>query len=165
MALKDISAVVEPALAARNLELDDIAMARQGKFTVLRVTVDGDGPKGRGPSLDEIAAATRDVSTALDDSDVMGAGSYTLEVSSRGVSRPLTKPAHWRRNRGRLVAFTSDGERVTGRIVAADDTGAEVEVDGQRRRVEFADAGKAVVQVELNRPHDPDLDDDDPDEE
>ena len=46
----------------------------------------------------------------LDDSDVMGEQPYTLEVTSRGVDRPLTLPRHWRRNADRLVKVTlADG--------------------------------------------------------
>jgi ribosome maturation factor RimP len=78
----------------------------------------------------------------------------------------LAKPAHWRRNTGRLVAVTStDGTKVTGRIAAATDTGATLTVDGEPVAVSFGDVRKAVVQVELNRPHDLELDDDIADEE
>ena len=48
----------------------------------------------------------------LDESDVMGEQPYTLEVTSRGVDRPLTLPRHWRRNADRLVEVTlADGDR------------------------------------------------------
>ena len=60
------------------------------------------------------------MSAALDSSDAVGNTAYTLEVTSRGISRPLERPAHWRRNRGRLVAVTTaDGNTVTGRIVCS----------------------------------------------
>ncbi len=41
-------------------------------------------------TLDDIAEATRQVSQAIDDADAMGEAPYTLEVTSRGVDRPLT---------------------------------------------------------------------------
>src|SRR3712207_7985666 len=40
------------------------------------------------------------ISAALDSSDAVGDSAYTLEVSTRGIGRPLERPAHWRRNRG-----------------------------------------------------------------
>ena len=85
-----------------------------GKRRLLRIVVDGDGPNGTGPLLDDIAEATKALSVALDESEAVGASPYTLEVSSRGVSRPLELPRHWRRNVGRLVTVsTTAGESFT----------------------------------------------------
>jgi ribosome maturation factor RimP len=82
----------------------------------------------------------------------MGEMPYTLEVTSRGVDRPLTLPRHWRRNADRLVRATlTDGTDLTGRIVASDDTAATLDVDGQEREVAYADVAKALVQIEFNR--------------
>ena len=108
----------------------------------------------------------------LDDTDVMGEEPYTLEVTSRGVDRPLTQPRHWRRNLRRLVKVTLlAGGAVTGRIVAADEETVELDVKGQRRRIALSDVAKALVQIEFNRIDEveledlPDLDDtDDTDE-
>lgn len=155
-----IAALLEPVLAGHGLELDDLDISRAGSRSVLRVTVDGDGPQGRGPLLDDIAAATRDISDVLDASPLTGDHPYVLEVSSRGTSRPLTRPAHWRRNRGRLVLVTPvEGERVTGRIHACDDEGVTLSVEGADVAFAFGDIRKAVVQVEMNRPTDPEIDD------
>ena len=161
-----LRALLEPVLADRGLELDDLVVVGAGSRSVLRITVDGDGPKGRGPLLDEVADATRAVSDALDESELTGNQPYVLEVSSRGVAAPLAKPAHWRRNTGRLVAVTrADGTKLTGRIAAATDTDASLTVDGEPVAVAFGDVRKAVVQVELNRAPDLELDEDIADEE
>ena len=82
-------------------------MLPAGKRRVVRIFLDGDGPQGRGPSLDEIADATRAISRELDDAPAMGSRPWTLEVSSRGVSRPLTEAKHYRRNTGRLISATT----------------------------------------------------------
>jgi ribosome maturation factor RimP len=85
----------------------------------------------------------------------MGEMPYTLEVTSRGVDRPLTLPRHWRRNQDRLVKATlADGGEVTGRIVGSDETAATLDVDGDRREVAYADVAKALVQIEFNRKSD-----------
>ena len=143
----DIESLVAPVAAAHSLEVDRIEV-----LTAVRIFLDGDGPKGRGPSLDDIASTTRAISAAFDDADVTRGRAYTLEVSSRGVSRPLTEPKHFRRNTGRLVAIDADGEHLTGRVLSVDATSVEVDVDGQARRLLLDTVTRAVVQVELNRP-------------
>ena len=153
-----LEALLTPVLAQFELELEEIDVLPAGKRRLLRIVVDGDGPTGRGPLLDDIAEATKAISTALDSADAVGNSPYTLEVSSRGVSRPLVAPRHWRRNVGRLVqANLSDGTVVTGRIVARDDDGVDLDVDGTPRRIGYGEVGKAIVQVEFNRPT-PELD-------
>ena len=157
-----IEAVVGPVLEGFGLELDALEVVPAGKRRVVRLVVDGDGPKGRGPLLDDIASASQAVSAALDSSDAMGQAAYTLEVSSRGVGRPLTEEKHWRRNRGRLVKVSlADGTEVTGRIVAAAPDAVRLEVAGAEREVAYAEVAKALVQVELNRRLDDDEDEDD----
>ena len=136
-------------IEALGLDLEAVDLSRAGKRSVLRIAVDKDG----GVDLDDIAAATSEVSRVLDDTDVMGNSPYTLEVSSPGVDRPLTLPRHWRRNAGRLVKVTLvEGGEVTGRIGSSDDTGAHLDVEGTGHGVEFADVAKARVQIEFKRP-------------
>ncbi|MBF4160507.1 ribosome maturation factor RimP [Nocardioides acrostichi] len=140
-------ALTEP-LTTLGLDLEAVELSSAGKRSVLRVAVDSDG----GLTLDDIADATRVVSSVLDDSDAMGERPYTLEVTSRGVDRPLTLPRHWRRNADRLVKVTTaEGETLTGRILDSDDERATLDVSGRRRRLSFADVRKALVQVEFNR--------------
>ena len=141
------AALVDP-LSVLGFDVEAVEVTPAGKRRVLRVAVDKDG----GVTLDDVADATREVSRVLDDSDVMGEMPYTLEVTSRGVDRPLTLPRHWRRNQDRLVKATlAGGEEVTGRILGSDDAGATLDVDGTRREVAYDDVTKALVQVEFNR--------------
>lgn len=144
-----LSGLLEAPLAALGLDLEGIDLSSAGKRRVLRVAVDKDG----GLTLDDVADATRTVSTVLDDSEgskVMGQQAYTLEVSSPGVDRPLTLPRHWRRNAGRLVKVTPrEGEPFTGRIRESTDAAATVDVDGQPREVPYDQVSKARIQVEF----------------
>ena len=155
-----IEAVVGPVVEQCGLEVDRIEIVRAGKRSVLRFYLDGDGPQGQGPSLDEIAEATRAISVALDDSPAVGNAPYTLEVSSRGVSRPLTEAKHFRRNTGRLVTLTVADGSLSGRILGADDEAVELDVDGTVRSVALADITHAVVTAELRKdvPGDDDAD-------
>jgi ribosome maturation factor RimP len=139
---------LEKPLSALGLDVEAVELTAAGKRSVLRIAVDSDA----GVTLDDIADAAKHVSEALDASDVMGEQAYTLEVTSRGVDRPLTLPRHWRRNADRLVAVTTtDGDTITGRIVRSDDRAATLDVDGTEREVAYADVAKALVQVEFNR--------------
>ena len=148
-----IAGVLTPILARFGLELEAVEIIPAGKRRLLRVVVDGEGPQGTGPLLDDIADASKAASEALDKADVTGAAPYTLEVTSRGVSRPLELPRHWRRNTGRLVAVrVCEGDTITGRIVSSSEDGARLDVDGDTREIRFGDVDRALVQVELNRP-------------
>jgi ribosome maturation factor RimP len=143
---------VEEALATRagelGLDLEGVTLTSAGRHRMLRVAVDKDG----GVSLDDLAEATRDLSVALDETDLMGEHPYTLEVTSPGVDRPLTLPRHWRRNRDRLVTVTlADDETVTGRIGSSDEHGVVLDVDGTERTYAYADVVKAKIQVEFSR--------------
>lgn len=163
--------LVTPVLEANGLELDSLDIIPAGKRKVVRITVDGDGPKGRGPLLDDIAKATRDISDAFDSSPAVGENPYTLEVSSRGVGKPLEQPKHYRRNTGRLVQVSLlDGSQVVGRLTEVGETQITVVQEpepGKRlpkgldpvHQIALDEVTKAVVKVEMNRKHDPDLDD------
>ena len=145
--------VLTPILAQFDLELEAVEVIPAGKRQLLRVVVDGDGATGTGPLLDDLAEASKALSAALDSSDAVGTAAYTLEVSTRGVDRPLERAAHWRRNRGRLVAVTTtDGNRLVGRIVSADEGTVQLEVGGSVHELALGGVSKALVQVELNRP-------------
>jgi len=151
MKIPDLERLLTPVVAAQSLEIDRIEILPAGRRRVVRVFLDGDGPGGLGPSLDEIADATRAISAALDESTIPGQAPYTLEVSSRGVGRPLTQAKHFRRNRGRLVAVSGEGLDLTGRILEVDEDELVLDVDGSRRSLPLAGIGQAVVQIELNR--------------
>jgi ribosome maturation factor RimP len=148
-ALRDaIERELTAPLAARGLDVEAVEITPAGKRRVLRVAVDGDG----GVTLDTVADATRLVSETLDASDVMGEQPYTLEVTSRGVDRPLTLPRHWRRNAARLVRVSlRDGHEVTGRIVTAGEADVILDVDGTTRTIPYDEVAKALVQIEFNR--------------
>ena len=135
-------------LSALGLDVEAVELTPAGNRRVLRIAVDGDD----GVTLDDIAEATKLVSEVLDASDVMGQQPYTLEVTSRGVDRPLTLPRHWRRNADRLVKVTlTDGSDVTGRIGASTDEAATLDVDGSAQEIDYDQVDKAMVQIEFNR--------------
>ncbi|MEU5304805.1 ribosome maturation factor RimP [Streptomyces noursei] len=145
--------LLEPLVAARDLDLEEIEVTPAGKSRVLRIVVDSD----EGVQLDECAELSREASKILDDTDAMGGAPYTLEVTSPGADRPLTSPRHYRRAVGRLIkARLHEGGDLVARIIAMDDSGLDLEVPGVKgrkptaRRVEFAEIAKARVELEFN---------------
>jgi ribosome maturation factor RimP len=144
--------LIEDAVTAEGFDLESLDVARVGRRGRVKVVVDSDD----GVDLDQCAELSRKVSAILDaNDDLMADGPYTLEVSSPGVTRPLTLPRHWRRNVGRLVRVVlSDGGVVTGRVTAADEHEAVLDVAGRTREVHYDKVGKAKVQVEFRRHRD-----------
>jgi ribosome maturation factor RimP len=139
--------------AAAGMDLESVRVTVAGRRRLLRVVVDRD----RGVSLDDAALVSREISSALDATDVMGEVPYTLEVSSPGVDRPLTEPRHWRRAAGRLVqvkvADGGDGDVVgvlRGRVIAADADGVTLDVGGVKRLFGHDVLGPGAIQLEFS---------------
>ncbi|WP_433614146.1 ribosome maturation factor RimP [Dactylosporangium sp. CA-139114] len=163
--------VVEPVVTAGGFDLEDLTVTRVGRRHLVRIAVDSD----HGVDLDAVAELSRGISAALDKAEAEGdelvAGEYELEVGSPGVERPLTLPRHWRRNRSRLVKVKVAGREVTGRVLAADDDGVTLDVDGAKSTHPYADLGPGRVQVELKRlaelpdPEDEEIDEDEDDDD
>jgi ribosome maturation factor RimP len=138
-----LAAVLEPVVRDLGLELYDVEIGGSNRSRTLRVLVDRDG----GVDLDAITSVTEALAPILDrDAEVAKVlpGAYLLEVSSPGVERPLRTPAHFRRALGDTVSLKSrDAEGTITRrravLVAADDAGIEVEIDGARERVAYGD--------------------------
>lgn len=141
--------LLEPVVSGAGYDLESLAVTTAGRRRLLRLVVDRDG----GVDLDAVADLSHAASAALDDSDLMDAAAYVLEVTSPGVDRPLTEPRHWRRATGRLVSVTlRDGRDVTGRIVDVTDDGVTLDVGGEQVHHPFAALGRGRVQVEFGRP-------------
>ncbi len=159
-----VASLVTPALG-ESVALEDVTITPAGRRKVVRITLDRpvDSAIGDTPveplTLEELAEATRTVSAVLDGSEVLGSQPYVLEVTSPGVSRPLTEPIHFRRNIGRLVEIIGPEQpTITARVLATDEGGVDLEVPATDKsparpeRREYADIARGQVQVEFNRP-------------
>jgi ribosome maturation factor RimP len=150
-----LQVLLEPTVATFGADLEAVEVVRSGQRSRVCVIVDRDG----GVDLDGIADVSKAVSEVLDRDDAMGAGPYTLEVTSPGVDRPLTQPRHWRRNANRLVTVMQrDGVALTARIIEADDNEVVLSPgDGPADaatavRMPWSDIDKGLVQIEFRRP-------------
>jgi ribosome maturation factor RimP len=141
--------VVARAVADAGAELEALEVSTVGKRQVVKVVVDRD----TGINLDDVAEVSRQVSAALDEAaDALGSA-YTLEVTSPGVDRPLTRARHWARAKARLVeARLADGTTVAGRVGNAGDAEVDLLVDGTVRQLRYADVTHATVQIEFKQP-------------
>jgi ribosome maturation factor RimP len=121
-----------------------------GRRRTVSLVVDlPDGPGG--VSSDQIGEVSREVSTALDEADVIP-GAYTLEVSTPGTDRPLTEPRHFRRAVGRLVTVTTaEGETTAYLDDVVDDATLKLSRDGAEHEIALGDVVGARVEVELKR--------------
>jgi ribosome maturation factor RimP len=146
-----LETLVDQCVSELGFDVEAIELTPAGNKRVLRIALDRDG----GIGIDHITQATRALSEALDASDVMGTQPYTLEVTSRGVDRPLTEPRHWRRNAGRLVRLRlADDSSIDGRIGDSDDEGVEILGRTTSQRLRYDAITSALVQTELNRKDD-----------
>ncbi len=138
MTREELSRLLEPTVERMGYELTDLEMKIGGRDGVVRLFIDR--PEGVG--LDDCEAVSRQVSALLDVEDPVP-GHYVLEVSSPGLDRKLTKPAHFRRFIGDDVRvkmrFPVDGRRkFRGKLLAANEETIEVEVDGEPHRLPMA---------------------------
>lgn len=146
--------VVHQAVSSVGFDLEQLDVQAAGRRRVLRIIVDSDD----GVGLDEVAEASRVVSAVLDERDDLLGGPYTLEVTSPGVDRPLTKPRHWQRARLRLVRVTlAESGELLGRVGPADDARVVLLVDGALRELAYTEVARAVVEVEFKQPAAEDL--------
>lgn len=133
---------VEAELASRGLEIVDVEYKREPVGMVLRFYLD----RPEGINLDTCAEASEIISGRLDASDILKS-EYTLEVSSPGVERRLTKPAHFMRFVGSKAIIRTDvrdgRKRFTGIITKADETGFSLETDEERIDFRYEDVARA----------------------
>lgn len=176
---QELRTVLEPLLHDRGLDIEEIKVNRAGKKSAIALLVDSSESSTGGelappPSLEEVERVANDVSVALDQAEErgelrFGSVEYTLEVSTPGVDRPLTKPRHWRRNRGRAVSVdTADGS-LKGRIGPVSDDGTHVMVMTRLTKKQARERGvkagtleyqtlklgevpRAVVEIEFAQP-------------
>ncbi len=144
----DAEPLVRPVVEGAGLELVEVSFRRESGRQVLRVVVDRES----GVDLDTIAETSEKISRRLD-LEGFGRGSYSLEVSSPGIERPLRKPEHFRRFVGSMVKLKTAapvaGQRVhQGVLVGADEDAAVVEVNGEPRRIAYADMTSARTVVD-----------------
>jgi ribosome maturation factor RimP len=98
--VEQIRQILDPILESLGLDLWDLEFQKQGPKWLLRVYIDRE--IGGGVTLHDCEAVSRDLGTALDVEDIIQ-HAYTLEVSSPGLDRALSKPEHFVRFSGSAI--------------------------------------------------------------
>jgi ribosome maturation factor RimP len=127
----ELAKLLEPTVERLGYELADLEVRLGSKGGLVRVFID----KPEGVDLDDCEKVSRAVSALLDVEDPVP-GNYSLEVSSPGLDRKLTKVEHFQRFEGETVKvqmrFPIEGRRrFRGTLVSSDDENIVVEVDGE----------------------------------
>ncbi len=138
---------LEPMILGADALIEDLSVTAAGKRRLVTVLVDH---PSRFLTLDEVTVLSRLISERLDQIELMGDAPFTLEVSSPGVDRPLTKDWQWKKNAGRLVKIVrSDGQVTSGRITGYEANpmvdGVEIPLDSIKRatiEIEFKKKGE-----------------------
>ena len=145
-----LAELIEPYLLAQGVELVDLELTqpRRGRAT-LRLFVDRPG----GITLDEITRVSRVVGELLDVHDLISS-SYTLEVSSPGLTRELKKPRDYERYTGRLVRLTTrspwQGKQVhRGILKGLENEEVSLEEDQTLVRIPLGEIAKARLDLDL----------------
>jgi ribosome maturation factor RimP len=172
--LDRIREIAERVAASSGLEVVDVEFRGSGPARMLRVFLDKPGAAGGDPlagvTHGDCANFSREFGTILDVEDAV-AGSYTLEVSSPGLDRRLSKPADFERftgsrmkvmtrnpvnnNRyfeGRLESFR-DGQLTLDLSVASKKSLKKMRTataeQGQKIGIEFVNVEKANLVPEI----------------
>ena len=96
--VKRVEEIITPYAKELGLEIWDIRFAKEGSDWYLRIFIDKDG----GISIDDCVDLTHAVSAPLDEEDPIPQA-YTLEVSSPGVERELTRKEHFEKYIGSAI--------------------------------------------------------------
>jgi ribosome maturation factor RimP len=97
--VEKVHAIAERVAASEGIEVVDVQLLGGGAHRTLRLFID----KPTGVSHADCELISQQVGTILDVEDVIPGGRYTLEVSSPGVERKLTRPRDFERFIGQKI--------------------------------------------------------------
>jgi ribosome maturation factor RimP len=150
--IEAVREVAQRVTSSRGFELVDVEMTRVHGGHLVRLYVDRPG----GIGLEDLQSVSEEVSAILDAEDPIDS-SYTLEVSSPGLDRPLKSENDYRRFVGRLAKLSSyelvDGRRHwLGRLVAFEDGAVTVALEkegGKLAKIPLAKIAHGRLEVEF----------------
>jgi len=140
--------LVKQVADEQGVELFDIELLGRGKL-LLRVMIDKEG----GITLDDCERFSRSLEALLDVEDPIPM-SYTLEVSSPGLDRPLKELKDFEKNMGKLARIITiekieNQNLFIGRILNANSDFLKLLVHGREIDIPFDKISKARLEVEI----------------
>ena len=149
---QQILEALEPTAAERGIDVVDVEVVGATKAPCVRVRIDHADESAPTITLDEVTEETEWISAALDELDPIPS-SFTLEVSSPGMARPLRKQRDFERFAGETVQLSlTPGEgrrRYTGTLLGIEDGTIALEVDGERVELPYDDVRKCTIKPEF----------------
>ena len=143
---------LEPTAAERGIDVVDVEVVGATKAPCVRVRIDHADESAPTITLDEVTEETEWISAALDELDPIPS-SFTLEVSSPGMARPLRKERDFVRFAGETVQLSlvpGEGRRrYTGTLLGIEDGTVALEVDGERVELPFDGIKKCTIKPDF----------------
>jgi len=141
-----------PLVKSEGMEIVDIEFRYEGSRggKVLRLYLDKEG----GPNVDDLSRVSHQLSELLDTQDVVP-GTYTLEVSSPGINRPLKRPEHFARFVGKRIRVRTrasiDGRRsFLGTLQEVLENQITLKQEGAQYQIPFAVIEKSNYEHDLS---------------
>ena len=140
--------LAEQVADGQGVEIFDIELLGKGKL-LLRVTID----KEEGVTLDDCERFSKNFEALLDVENPIS-GSYTLEVSSPGLDRPLRSLSDFEKNKGKLARIITvekiqNQNFFIGHIVDIDNGLIKLSVNKREIDIPFEKISKAKLEIEL----------------
>ena len=148
---ESLTELLEPAVINAGFFLEEVLVTNPGNHRIVTCVVDGHKPL----NLYEVTVVSRLISELLDESPIL-TEAFTLEVTSPGIDRPLTKRRHWEKNVSRVISMSmNDGSTLTARLTELRETDATFveNIKGRMKThvIVLSDIVRAQVQVEFSR--------------
>ena len=145
-----VEELVRPLCEQAGISLWDVEFEKEGGQYMLTVTVDHPD----GVNIDQCEQVSRALDPMLDEKEFDSMPSYTLCVSSAGLSRRLKKPEHFAAFLGHTVEVgfykpVGGAKQVEGTLVAYENGNVTLETGGQRTVYEPADIAAVRLAVEI----------------
>lgn len=140
MSLQKLEKLIVPSLSSLGYECVRIRLSGGRKTDRAALQVMAEPVEGREMTVDDCAAISRHLAAVLDVEDPIDQA-YTLEISSPGIDRPLTREADFNRFAGEQIKITllemREGQkRFKGRLSGMDKDGT-IHVETTTGRISF----------------------------
>ncbi len=139
-----VSSLIKETVEAQGVSLWDVRFVKEGADWFLRIFID----KEEGISIDDCVNVSHAIDPIIDEADPIDR-SYTMEVSSPGIDRELTKPEHFVKMQGKkikvkLYKALEGSKEITGTLVSFNDT-LVIKTDAEELSLEKGEVAKVYL--------------------
>ncbi len=142
--LKKIESVLKEIVEPMDFRIYDLQFNEVSR--TLKIFIDREQGSVTIKDCEKVSSALSDI---LDNSDIIDF-QYTLEVSSPGIERHLTRPEHFQWARGKMAVITLKNKKIKGYIRAADEHAVRIAQGAEEMVIKFDEIIKAKVTEEID---------------